>query len=386
MSISALIGGVAIIATLVGVGRSGARERRTTPRSLPRAAGIGVVRRDDLVVRLGRWRRVGIGRGSSLLVVGPTQSGKTRRVVLENLRHHRGAVLVTSVKGDVLDAHALERRGARGAVWILGDSPRATHEWQPWFEAVDDAHALAMAERLLAMAPERRTPSAEVRFWHELARPYVAAWLRLAWYGELVSVGELLVRAVEVAGDELRAALDDEVMHGRQRDSLHVTIQAALGTARGPRCPRPPVRLGEGLAPTVVVVGSLAEQERRSTWYATLLDTAFEAILRQPSDTLVLLDEVAHLAPVPRLAHVAAVSVGLGARLVTVAQDFAQLEAAFGVEAASLVANHRARVFLDPAGDPGVRAHLASLGLPSDHGAVLLGPHGARRLIVGRVA
>lgn len=386
MSLGALIGGLAAIAALAGVGRPRTTEHRSGPRSLPRTAGIGIVRSDEIVVRLGRWRRVGVGRGSSLLVVGPTQSGKTRRVVAENLRRHPGTVLVTSVKGDVLDARALERRHDLGDVWVLGDTPRATHEWQPWFEAIDDTHALAMADRLLAMVPERRTPSAEVRFWHELARPYVAAWLRLAWYGEQVPVGELLVRAAEVAGDELRAALDETVADGRQRDSLHVTIQAALGAARGPRSRGWPVRLGEALAPTVVVVGSLAEQERRSAWYATLLDTAFEAILRQPANTLVLLDEVAHLAPVPRLAHVAAVSVGLGARLVTIAQDFAQLEAAFGVEAASLVANHRARLFLDPAHDPGVRAHLAALGLRGDEGAILLGPRGARRPILGSVA
>lgn|GEM_PF-6865560 len=60
-------------------------------------------------------------------------------------------------------------------------------------------------------------------------------------------------------------------------------------------------------------------------------------------------------------------------RFCTVAQDLAQLEWAFGNETASLVANHRARVFLDPSFDPQSRAHLAALGLAAS-GAVLLGP------------
>jgi type IV secretory pathway TraG/TraD family ATPase VirD4 len=59
---------------------------------------------------------------------------------------------------------------------------------------------------------------------------------------------------------------------------------------------------------------------------------------------LLLLDELANIAPFPGLDELASTAAGMGVQLVSVCQDIAQLQARFGRRAGTIVNNHRAKL------------------------------------------
>jgi hypothetical protein len=67
---------------------------------------------------------------------------------------------------------------------------------------------------------------------------------------------------------------------------------------------------------------------------------------------LVVLDEAAHIAPLPELDGLAATCASHGIQLVTVWQDLAQVRARYGSRAPTVLNNHRAKVFLPGIADP----------------------------------
>jgi len=66
----------------------------------------------------------------------------------------------------------------------------------------------------------------------------------------------------------------------------------------------------------------------------------------------VVLDEAAQLAPLQDLDQVAATASGQHITLMTVFQDFSQIQARYGDRAATVVNNHRCRVVLAGLSDP----------------------------------
>lgn len=76
-----------------------------------------------------------------------------------------------------------------------------------------------------------------------------------------------------------------------------------------------------------------------------------------------MLDEAAHIAPVRNLPELAATGPEPGIQLVSVFHDTAQITAAYGRRAATVIANHRARLYLPGIGDPDTLQQLSrSLG------------------------
>jgi type IV secretory pathway TraG/TraD family ATPase VirD4 len=69
---------------------------------------------------VGQWNRwlIAPRRGTSLLVVGPTQSHKTSTVVIPALFEWRGPALVTSTKAELVEITAAFRQQNVGPVWI----------------------------------------------------------------------------------------------------------------------------------------------------------------------------------------------------------------------------------------------------------------------------
>ena len=72
--------------------------------------------------------------------------------------------------------------------------------------------------------------------------------------------------------------------------------------------------------------------------------------LRHP--LLIVLDEAANIAPPSNLDTLASTASSHGIQLVTVWQDFAQIEARYGVRAATVVNNHRAKLVCPGVTDP----------------------------------
>ena len=67
---------------------------------------------------------------------------------------------------------------------------------------------------------------------------------------------------------------------------------------------------------------------------------------------LVVLDETAHIAPLPELDGLAATCASHGIQIVTVWQDLAQVRGRYGARAPTVLNNHRAKLFLPGIADP----------------------------------
>jgi type IV secretion system protein VirD4 len=196
---------------------------------------------------------------------------------------------------------------------------------------------------------------------------------------ETVEVAELL----EAAGvaEALQAARASWLRDERQRSSVYATAETVLepfvdlvagrsgpGPVGGPPTTdiEPEALLDR--SNTVYLCAPAHDQRRMRGLFVALLqqvvDAAFSRSARRggPLDPplLVVLDEAAHIAPLVELDGLAATCAGHGIQLVTVWQDLAQVAARYGPRAATVLNNHRARIFLSGIAEPDT-LHQASL-------------------------
>jgi type IV secretion system protein VirD4 len=96
-----------------------------------------------------------------------------------------------------------------------------------------------------------------------------------------------------------------------------------------------------------------------------IVEHAYEKVTRTglPLDPplLIVLDEAANIAPLEDLDTLASTAAGHGIQLVTIWQDLAQVTARYGPRAATVVNNHRAKVFLSGISDPSTLDHASHL-------------------------
>jgi hypothetical protein len=125
-------------------------------------------------------RRLAAPTGGSVLVVGPTQSGKSSSLVIPALLSWEGPVLAASVKDDLFVATAAWRRGL-GEVSVLdpvGAHGPLARRFDPvalasrWSGARSTARALC--------EPQAETASSDGAFWGQLAAKLLAPLLRAA--------------------------------------------------------------------------------------------------------------------------------------------------------------------------------------------------------------
>lgn len=311
----------------------------------------------------------------SVIVFGPTQTHKTSGLVIPALLEWEGPVLCTSVKSDVL-APTVERREALGEVWVFDpaqvtdtERSRATplHAVEDWHGALRVAHWLASAAK--SNAGDLRDGD----FWFANAEKLIAPLLLAArrgggtmesvvtWLDEGPEACEAAVAPILAqAGEEAakRAFTATQNREERQRSSVYTTAETMLAGFADPRAAAEtsgsdytPERLLSG-ANTLYLVGTRTEQDRMRIVFCTLIkelvalieatSTAKEGPIEPP--VLLLLDELANIAPIPDLDELASTAAGLGIQLVSICQDLAQLQARLGHRAASAVNNHRAKL------------------------------------------
>jgi len=146
-----------------------------------------------------------------------------------------------------------------------------------------------------------------------------------------------------------------------------------------PGVPRPALDSGgEGpvdpkellLGPNTLYLCAPAHDQRRLRGLFTavvkqVLESAFDRAAnlggQLESPLLVVLDEAANIAPLAELDGLAATCAGHGVQLITVWQDLAQVAARYGERAATVVNNHRAKVFLSGTSDPRTLDHASHL-------------------------
>jgi type IV secretion system protein VirD4 len=345
---------------------------------------------------IGRAGRALVGTESrhSLLVVGPTQSGKTSGLAIPAILEWDGPVVATSVKGD-LAAVTGQWRGRRGRCWVFdptataGAGPPAP--WSPLTESATWSKAQRMATWMVEGTPAR-SGMTDGAFWFSAAAKLLAPLLLAASVGggstaDLVRWNNMV--DFEEAVNLLRSAGESEAVTAlsaslerdeRIRSSVATTLETVLSpfedpvvarsTAASVIDPKSLVRQGG----TLYLCGPAFEQVRLAGLFAALVSTVVAAatetvnLTGRPLDPplLLVLDEAANVAPIRDLDTLASTGAGMGMQLVTICQDLSQFTARYGEDRARTIANnHRAKLVLSGVSD------LATLdlvsGLAGDH-------------------
>ena len=326
----------------------------------------------------------------SVLVIGPTQSGKTTGLAVPALLEWRGPVIATSVKDD-LASNAFTWRARRGPCWIF--DPTATSglhplaRWSPLGASEDWSGAQRTAGWLVDATPAR-SGMADAAFWYAAAAKQLAPLLLAAQRGDTGMAGVVRwtnatdfdepVRILELSG-EGDAAMALAACAGRDeriRSSVATTLETVLAPFEDPVVASwtsdGDVRLGELLDSegSLFLCGPSHEQHRIQGLFAALVSASVaEAVGRvnrrgRPLDPplLLVLDEAANIAPVRDLDTLASTGAGMGIQLVTICQDLAQMAARYGPERSRTIANnHRAKLLLSGVCDLGTLDLMSGL-------------------------
>ncbi|HEY5303243.1 MAG TPA: type IV secretory system conjugative DNA transfer family protein [Acidimicrobiales bacterium] len=330
----------------------------------------------DAQLRLGRrsFHGVPIGwpsrleRGHSLLVVGPTQAGKTSSLVVPAVLTWSGPAVITSVKNDVV-AITQAWRESVGHVQRLEPGFDAGLTWDP-LEGIDSLRsALRVAQSLT-----RESSRSESEFWNALAVKLLAG-LFLAARERHSSVFDVATavesrRWCEWISEGSRP--EDDALLSSFLEYDPKTLDGVVTTAETMMLPwrfrQPTARVREVLdgANTLYLCGARGEHAT----YEPLFRGALRGVLEEQQarydrgralPLLLVLDEAATVASLDELDQLAATVSGLGVTLVTVVQDFAQLVARWGPRAATIVNNHATRLVLSGLADPTVSTYLPEI-------------------------
>lgn len=344
---------------------------------------------------VGHWKRrlvmteaesYGSRRGvrGGVLLFGPSQSGKTTRLI-ESVNHWTGPAIISSVKTDLMRA-TIEHRSSAGEVKVfdpIGLTGHAPSTWSPLHGAHTLSGALTAAQ-LLARASGDDGPAD--RFWRGQAEQLLAAMLWTAanadrhtmrhvvrWVVEMDrptddDPGTLapLVRLLTSDDDEHIAADARQVqgwLHGqwgtdpRTSSSIYTTARNAVwpwtdpglaASADGCDITLDWLTSGDN---TLYLSAPLGDEGRLGVVFSVLLqDLIGQAFVRAnrgetPTDRrlLVVIDEAANT-PLPKLPQWAATVTGAGIQLVTVWQSKAQLDQGYGKDADNVLTNHRTKL------------------------------------------
>ena len=316
----------------------------------------------------------------SLVVIGPTQSGKTTSLAVPAILSWPGPVLAASVKTDLLRV-TQAARADRGRVWRIdptGCTGTPGDEWSPLSGCGDWRRAVATTTDLCQAAKADGT-TADGEFWYANAAKLLAPLFHAAaldhqtmadvvrWVDtqEVGEVADILERAG--APEAVDAARATWYRDERTRSSVFTTAETVLapfahGHVRtGSMTPAhfEPAQLLDG-TDTLYLCAPAHDQRRLRGYFTALtqqvLTSAFECATRQshPLDPplLVVLDEAAHIAPLAELDGLAATCASHGIQLVTIFQDLAQVRGRYGTRAPTVLNNHRAKLFLPGIADP----------------------------------
>ena len=307
-------------------------------------------------------------RGHSLLVVGPTQAGKTSSLVVPAVLAWTGPVVITSVKNDVVAVTETWRR-TLGHVQRLEPGRDDGLTWDPLEGIGSLRQALRVAQSLT-----RDSGRAESEFWNVLAVKLLAGLFVAAQRRRLTIFDVTMVvesrRWSEWIDCEAQSA--HEVMLRSFLEYDAKTLDGVVTTAETMllawRFRQPTAHISHVLdgANTLYLCSARGEHAT----YEPLFRGALRGVLEEQQvrydagrarSLLLVLDEAATVASLDELDQLAATLSGLKVTLVTVVQDFAQLAARWGPRAATIVNNHATRVIFAGLADPTVSTYLPEI-------------------------
>ena len=329
----------------------------------------------------------------SVIVIGPTQTGKTTGFAIPAILEWEGPVVATSVKTDLLNETLEARRSLPGATTWIYDPTWSTGypaaRWTPLAKCLTWQGAQQVADWLVRAARPSGATLADADFWSAAAAIVLAPillsaacsggtmWEVIQW----VDMQETdKVRFALEENDELEAltALDAPTRWDeRTRGSVYATAQTILNAYHDPGVLASAMSgelrgeyLLDGGSHTAYLCAPAHEQRRLRPLFATLVQEIIAQVYEQATETgkpldpplLLVLDECANIAPLRELATLAATGAGQGIQLVSVFQDMAQINAVYGRDhAATIIANHRAKIVLSGIADPHTLGYLARL-------------------------
>jgi len=322
---------------------------------------------------------------ASVMVVGPTQSGKTTGLVVPAMSEWDGPVVSTSIKSDVL-VQTLAARSELGEARVF-DPTQVTSlghaVWSPLSASTSWTAARRTAAALLGVGDHSTARSADDAFWRPAGARYLAALLYAATKSPDNTMADVLHWIATSEFDEPTNLLDNTTASGgtaaidaiqsvkgadhRFVSSLLQTIATALDAWQEPQVAG--ATMGQSQisadwlldgANTLYIVAPTNDQRRLSGLFAALVAHivagAYERSARtgRPIDPALLLalDEVCNIAPLPNLDEIASTGPGQGVHLLCVLQNISQGYDRWGRDRAeTIIANHRARLFCSGIGD-----------------------------------
>jgi type IV secretion system protein VirD4 len=377
----------------------GLRKRSATWASRSDLAELRVRRPEPGRITLGRHRRALIAAEprASVMVVGPTQSGKTTGLVVPAMSEWDGPVLATSIKTDVLH-QTLAARAELGEARVF-DPTQATSlghaVWSPLSASTSWTGARRTAAALLGVGDQHAARSADDAFWRPAGARYLAALLFAATKATDLTIADVLhwiatsdfddpTKLLYAANRRGTAPAIDAIQSVKGADhrfasSLLQTIATALDAWQEPQVAG--ATMGESRisadwllsgANTLYIVAPANEQRRLSGLFAALVAHIVAGAYERSAKTgrpidpalLLALDEVCNIAPLPNLDEIASTGPGQGVHLLCVLQNISQSYDRWGRDRAeTIIANHRARLFCSGIGDRATLDYLrATLG------------------------
>ncbi len=341
----------------------------------------------------GEKRKVRRGDRGALALIGPSRSGKTTAVV-GGILEWDGPAVLSSVKADLLGAtHGW--RSSLGDVHVFDPTDStgvASARWSPISQA-DTFEGAQRAARALCDAAPRWGVEGGMDFWNAQAEILLSALLFVAHHSNChmgtvagwvleqdqpTDQGTCEVRIkldkAMVCGDPVVMVDAEQVsqailaiwqMEERTRSSVYATAQTIIwpwsdpGVAASSR--------GESIElswllekpNTVYLCSPIEDQKRLAPAFGGLLNDLIAQAFRQVALTgkpldpplLIVVDEAGNT-PLRSLPEYASTLAGIGVLLVTIWQSLAQVEAAYGRQADTILTNHLTKVFYAGLSDP----------------------------------
>ena len=326
----------------------------------------------------------------SVLITGPTQSGKTSGLAIPAILEWQGPLIATSVKTDLIrDTYNLRR--SLGEVFVYdptGVSGLPRSSWSPLSFSLTWAGALAMAAGLCQQAKNSGGGMEDAGFWYATAEKLIAPLLYAA--ANTGATMEEVLRWIDIGEEEepfkileslgnnqaMRAAIASFSREERQKSSIYTTAETVLAAFSDPivsgvsgRTDFTPEQFTSGKANTLYLVSPSHFQQRLQSVFVAIVKTIINGALEESARRskaldpalLLVLDEAANIAPLDNLDSLASIAAGHGIQLLTIFQDISQVESRYGTRWATVVNNHRAKIICSSIADPKTLEHFSTI-------------------------
>lgn len=330
----------------------------------------------------------------SVIVLGPTQTGKTTGFAVPAILDWQGPVIAASVKNDLVK-DTFKWRQTQGEVWLF-DPTRATgfdYEdvragWSPLSQAIDWGGARKVASWLSKANKAAGGGLSDGDFWFSIAEKALAPYLFAASYAGLDMSTVLrwidtmeereVLNILQTTGvpEAMTAFRANMARDERTKSSVFTTAETIVNAYNDPlvceSAANPtifPSELLNGKNNTLYICAPSHEQDRLQTIFTAIVtqmkSSAYELAGKQNKiidpPLLIVIDEAANIAPLDDLDAIASTAAGIGIQLVTIFQDMAQIEARYKERARTVVNNHRAKVVLSGISDSGTLEYVSKL-------------------------